>query len=131
MEMAGVYQAAHDAQKPVLAIRGISDIVGYKRSPEWTEYACHSAAALTIALLKFRPIKPQSEEDRSNRVDLPPPEPAALIPSAFASVPTDIAPLKKREQLFSNLLEVTFYPDNLYVVNTQAESRTDIWRALP
>jgi len=47
MELAGVYQAAWPYQKPVLAIRGLSDIVGFKRSPDWTGYACHTAAAFT------------------------------------------------------------------------------------
>jgi nucleoside phosphorylase len=54
MELAGVMAAARsvgDAETCVLAIRGISDIVGYKREPEWTEFACHSAAAFTHALI--------------------------------------------------------------------------------
>lgn len=54
MEAAGVMMAAArtDALYPVLIVRGISDIVGYKRDPEWTAYACHSAAAFAIALLR-------------------------------------------------------------------------------
>jgi nucleoside phosphorylase len=54
MEAAGVMGAATrtDALYPVLVVRGISDIVGYKRDPEWTAYACHSAAAFAIALLR-------------------------------------------------------------------------------
>ncbi len=60
MELAGVYQAAWSSQKPVLAIRGISDIVGFKRSLEWTSYACHAAASFTAALLRYRPITPRS-----------------------------------------------------------------------
>src|SRR5262249_13282574 len=44
MESAGVYRAAHSRQVPFLSIRGISDVVGFKRHPDWTEYACHSAA---------------------------------------------------------------------------------------
>jgi hypothetical protein len=53
MELGGVYEAARRIERtyPVLAIRGISDIVGYKRSAEWTEYACQSAAAFTYKLL--------------------------------------------------------------------------------
>ncbi len=53
MELPGVYEAArHQAgDHPVLAIRGISDIVGYKRSPEWTAYACLTAASLAYALV--------------------------------------------------------------------------------
>jgi nucleoside phosphorylase len=60
MELAGVYEAARRrmASHPVLAIRGISDIIGYKREPEWTEFAAHSAAAFTLAFLKSGPIAP-------------------------------------------------------------------------
>lgn len=53
MEAGGVFQAAQQLhrQYPVMAIRGISDIVGLKRDYHWTPYACHSAAAFTYALL--------------------------------------------------------------------------------
>ncbi len=54
MELAGVYEAAQTIHRhyPILAIRGLSDIVGLKRNPAWTEYACHSAAAFAHQLLK-------------------------------------------------------------------------------
>ena len=54
MELAGVYQAARrsEHQYPVLAIRGISDIVGFKRDSDWTDYACHSAAAFAYTLVR-------------------------------------------------------------------------------
>ncbi|HSR98736.1 MAG TPA: hypothetical protein VLM79_16885, partial [Kofleriaceae bacterium] len=55
MESAGVYKAAH-GRVPFLAIRGISDIVGFKRAPGWEGYACHSAAAFTRAFLRARPL---------------------------------------------------------------------------
>ncbi len=54
MELAGVMEAAHsvgEADTCVLSIRGISDIVGFKRDPEWTQFACHSAAAFAHALI--------------------------------------------------------------------------------
>ena len=54
-ELAGVYEAAGSAGRqnyPVLAIRGLSDIVGLKRAPEWTQYACDSAAAFSYAILR-------------------------------------------------------------------------------
>jgi nucleoside phosphorylase len=54
MESGGVYRAAQD-RCPMLAIRGISDIVGLKRSDAWTKYACASAAAFTRAFLRTRP----------------------------------------------------------------------------
>jgi nucleoside phosphorylase len=59
MELSGVYAGARrrDKEYPVLAIRGISDVVGFKRSPEWTAYACHTAAAFCVALLANLPAK--------------------------------------------------------------------------
>lgn len=53
MELAGVYEAVHDSSvKPkLMSVRAISDIVGYKRSPEWTEYACQSSASFAAALV--------------------------------------------------------------------------------
>ncbi|HZJ67038.1 MAG TPA: hypothetical protein VFD36_26210 [Kofleriaceae bacterium] len=56
MESGGVYRAARE-QCPMLAIRGISDIVGLKRADAWTKYACASAAAFTRAFLRTRPIE--------------------------------------------------------------------------
>ena len=52
MELAGVYRAAEQSNTPVLAIRSLSDIVGYKRSPEWTQFACESAASFAICLIQ-------------------------------------------------------------------------------
>lgn len=51
METAGVYRAVREEQTPLLAIRGISDIVGYERSREWTDYACRTSASFTRALI--------------------------------------------------------------------------------
>jgi nucleoside phosphorylase len=56
MEAAGVYRAARQ-RCPMLAIRGISDIVGLKRADAWTKYACASAAAFTRAFLRTRPVE--------------------------------------------------------------------------
>lgn len=63
MELPGVYEAARhkDGDKPVLAIRGISDIVGFKRDHAWTEFACKTAASLARALLNTKPIEPSSK----------------------------------------------------------------------
>jgi len=54
MELPGVYAAArrNDREYPVLAIRGISDVVGFSRSHEWTTYATHTAAAFAYALIQ-------------------------------------------------------------------------------
>jgi nucleoside phosphorylase len=52
MESAGVYLLCQREKVPVLAIRGISDIVGWRRDEAWTIYACHTAAACTLMLIK-------------------------------------------------------------------------------
>lgn len=58
MESAGIYKATHERGVPFLAIRGLSDVVGFDRDPDWTAYACETAAALTRAFLRARPIPP-------------------------------------------------------------------------
>jgi hypothetical protein len=40
----------------MVAIRGISDIVGFKREEAWTEYACRSAAVFAKAFLRTMPV---------------------------------------------------------------------------
>ncbi len=69
MESAGVYRAAQGRQVPVVAIRGISDVVGFKRHADWTEYACHSAASFTLAFLRARPIQPRGGYAADGTVD--------------------------------------------------------------
>lgn len=115
MEFAGVLQAARDAEGgevPVLAVRGLSDIVGYRRDPGWTEYACHSAAALGLAMIRSGVIEdaapwdwnaPGLMENKTRVVrewvggvssaagDDAGPPPTAPIPAAKAAVPA--APL--------------------------------------
>jgi nucleoside phosphorylase len=51
MELGGVHVAAEEDKVPVLSIRGISDVVGFRRSSAWTEYACQTAAAFSRALV--------------------------------------------------------------------------------
>ncbi len=59
MELAGVYKAARKRHReyPILSIRGISDIVGFKRSDSWTKFACQSAASFTYNLLGLTATK--------------------------------------------------------------------------
>jgi nucleoside phosphorylase len=66
MEAAGALQAAQQMNKqyPVMAIRGISDIIGLKRDERWTPYACQTAGAFTYAFIKAGIIEPQD-----NKVD--------------------------------------------------------------
>ncbi|HWO26635.1 MAG TPA: COR domain-containing protein [Kofleriaceae bacterium] len=58
MESAGIYKASHERNVPFLAIRGISDVVGFRRDPDWTAYACETAAAFAHAFLRARPVEP-------------------------------------------------------------------------
>lgn len=69
MELAGVYRAAERVKRvyPILAIRGISDIVGFKRHPDWTTYACHSAASFAHAFLKAGLIDPVNKRSLSRK----------------------------------------------------------------
>ena len=63
MESAGIYRAARSGEKeyPFLAIRGISDIVGLKRDSKWTTYACHTAAAFALGLIRAGVIDCQNQ----------------------------------------------------------------------
>ncbi|MEI8396303.1 MAG: hypothetical protein WCF85_16335 [Rhodospirillaceae bacterium] len=56
MELPGVFIAARSVRgdKPILAIRGISDVVGYKHDSAWTAYACYSAASFAYAFISAR-----------------------------------------------------------------------------
>jgi len=58
MESCGVYRGTRD-RTPMLAIRGISDIVGFKRDDDWTAYACRSAAQMARAYLRTKPVEPR------------------------------------------------------------------------
>jgi CheY-like chemotaxis protein/two-component sensor histidine kinase len=55
MESAGTYRAARD-RCPMLAVRGISDVVGLVRDEAWVRYACATAAAFAKAFLRTRPV---------------------------------------------------------------------------
>lgn len=56
MEAGGVFLACHDHQIPLLCVRGISDVVGFKRDADWTEFACNTAAAFFVAAVKRLPL---------------------------------------------------------------------------
>ena len=62
MESAGVYQATQGIhqQYPVMAIRGISDIIGLDRDNQWTKYACQTAAAFAYAFITAGIVPPKS-----------------------------------------------------------------------
>jgi hypothetical protein len=55
MEAGGVYHACrHGGRReyPLLCVRGISDIIGFRRSADWTKYACHAAASFVRAMIR-------------------------------------------------------------------------------
>jgi nucleoside phosphorylase len=62
MESAGIYKATHERKVPFLAIRGISDVPGFSRDPDWITYACETAAAFARAFLRTRPIEPIAQQ---------------------------------------------------------------------
>jgi nucleoside phosphorylase len=133
MELAGVCQAAWPSLTPVLAIRGISDIVGFKRSHEWIGYACHAAAAYTAALLPHLPIIPLSNPSHpaSNKVEEAEPPLTLSQPVGIFKKPVpNIPPVPKQETLYSNLVEVEYFPETLYTAQTQCKKDGEIWRAL-
>lgn len=51
MEIAGAYIPCQRNNIPVLAIRGISDVIGWRRDEAWTLYACHTVAAYVRMLI--------------------------------------------------------------------------------
>ena len=135
MELAGVYLAASHAHKPVLAIRGISDVVGFKRSPDWTTYACHTAASFLAALLRFRPINPLSVQEASapepkevprDEADLTQNHPV----SVFIQQPPRVPPIEKTETIYANLLEVSYFPEYMYTVQTDCTRPGQVWGLL-
>jgi nucleoside phosphorylase/tetratricopeptide (TPR) repeat protein/uncharacterized protein with HEPN domain len=67
MELGGVYQAAWRTKiTPVLAIRGLSDIVGYRRSADWTDFACQAAASFAYYLVSSGLISTVQRESRQH-----------------------------------------------------------------
>jgi hypothetical protein len=135
MELAGVYQAAWNAQKPVLAIRGISDIVGFKRSPDWTGYACNTAAAFMLAILRYRPIVPRAlQQPEVAKAEVTGTEDDELHQnhpvSVFISQPPKVLPVVKAETLYANLLELSYFPEYLYTVQTSCAKTGDVWKLL-
>jgi tetratricopeptide (TPR) repeat protein/nucleoside phosphorylase len=89
MELAGVYAAAQRRAKEysIIAVRGISDIVGFKREPEWTAYACQAAASFCISLLQHVPAHFLQQPSRGP------------TPSALSSVTPDAAIVNVRSNV--------------------------------
>ncbi len=113
MEAAGVYRAARE-RCLMLAIRGISDLVGLKRSEAWTKYACASAAAFTRAFLRTRPIEPKVRGGAGSK------------PSAVAS--DDSKP--RLDTLYLNMARLADYPKTIYVAPTTCGTAKQAWGRL-
>jgi hypothetical protein len=101
MESAGVYRAARE-RCPMLAIRGISDIVGLKRTDAWTKYACASAAAFTRALLRTRPIElgPATRDAGEPSRTISKTDPAQVRPARYVAS----SPIEERRTTREELL---------------------------
>lgn len=56
MELVGALRACEQGVEgndvPLVSVRGISDVVGLKREPIWTQYACDTSAAFAVAWIK-------------------------------------------------------------------------------
>ncbi|MFO0587074.1 MAG: hypothetical protein U0441_06040 [Polyangiaceae bacterium] len=101
METAGVYVVCQREGTPVLAIRGISDIIGWKRDDAWTLYACETAAqfAATIVstgLLCWSSRQPIGEPTRSAQ-GASPPEAGSSVGTAARQVER-ARPMSKHEE---------------------------------
>lgn len=110
MESGGVYRAARD-RCAMLAIRGISDLIGLKRNDSWTKYACASAAAFARGYLRTRPVP--------------------VKPTAEASIG---AALTKKgptaDTLYANLIPLLAYPARVYIGPATAPTYERAWDAL-
>lgn len=71
MELAGAHRAAYRRSVPLLAIRGVSDIVGLKRKESWVPFASNAAAAMMRwiiqdgHLMQLIPPRPEVQVARS------------------------------------------------------------------
>ncbi len=118
MESAGVHRATRD-RTPMLSIRSLSDIVGFKRQDAWTKYACSSAAAFARAYLRTQPVP---------RRGSPKPE-GGSVPAAVHEGSKEEPGLQaaKLEESFANLISLRHFPDFLYVAPTESTTQKQAW----
>jgi hypothetical protein len=106
MESAGVHRATRD-RTPMLSIRGLSDIVGFRRQDAWTKYACASASAFTRGYLRTRPVPlRESPKPRASPVPTPHRDDSREGPDHRAA---------EVEEGFANLIPLRHFPDTLYI----------------
>jgi len=123
MESAGVHRATRD-NTPMLSIRALSDIVGFKRHDSWTKYACASAAAFARAYLRTQPVPIREEES-----------PAGLDPTTSnedSAETTEVldGQASEIEEGFSNLLPLRYFPEALYVAPASVKTNKQAWALL-
>jgi nucleoside phosphorylase len=119
MESGGVYRAARD-RCLMLAIRGISDIVGLKRSNDWTMYACASAAAFARAYLRTKPIRPRSPSSGTT-------SPISEDPSSEKGQSSKTGRI---DVLYANILPLRQFPKTIYVAPAKYGSFRECWAVL-
>lgn len=110
MESGGVYRAARE-RCSMLTIRGISDIVGLKRTEGWTKFACASAAAFTRAFLRTRPIPTET-------------------PSVSMAPRSEPEEMVEHETLYTNLIPLVGYPPTIYVAPATVVTYKQAWEKL-
>jgi nucleoside phosphorylase len=120
MESGGVFRAAR-GRCPMLAIRGISDVIGLKRDDAWTKYACASAAAFARAYLRTQPIAPSTLVASGS---------AARDGGARRASPVGGTPSSLPEPLYSNLLPLRAFPALVHVAPTTCGSNGEAWARL-
>lgn len=121
MESAGVHRATRD-MTPMLSIRGLSDIVGYKRQDAWTKYACASAAAFAHAYLRTQSVpiheSPKPQEPTVSASDRTPAEHEAR------------QRLTQAEEGFANLIPLRHFPETVYVARALIKTKKQSWSLL-
>lgn len=120
MESAGVHRATRD-KTPMLSIRGLSDIVGFKRQDAWTKYACASAAAFTRAYLRTQPVPIRQSKPETDLA-------SALSGSDFAEEASHKG--TEEEEGFSNLIPLRHFPEKLYVAPALSKTKKQSWALL-
>jgi len=123
MESAGVHRATRD-RTPMLSIRALSDIVGFKRHDAWTKYACAAAAAFAVAYLRTRPVPLRPPTTAAERA------PPAVRPAGTAAALAAGEAAREEEEAFSNLIPLRHFPDTLYVAPTVSKSKKQAWAQL-
>ncbi len=70
---ADAYAAARAGKLPLMSIRGISEVAGLERDPDWVAYAGKMAASFALAFLKGRPIAPHPSAPHEKSTNESPP----------------------------------------------------------